>query len=483
MTREQTLTAYLRQTKSEPVSLIPALHKAKALYGDLTPELLGTIAEELELPMSRVAAAATFYSAFNGMDDGTADDRYLKPRVSSWLLEHPTGYPAARKYLENKTDLSSLLRKAGVRGRSGSGYPVADKWELTRVTPADVKYIIANGSEGEGDTYKDYLLMVKKPELIIEGMMICSLYTDIPTGIVYVRAEYEKAYDVVQNAIAEAYRAGVLGENALGSGKRFDLQAVRGGGAYVSGEETALIAMLEGGRSEPRLKPPYPGVCGLFGKPTVINNVETFAAVASLVLHGADTFLQMGTPNAGGTKLYTVSGAVERPGVYELPHSVTARQVLELAGGKAVKGFQIGGGATGCFAAADKLDVVLDYASLREAGLSLGTGAIRFIGEDESVPTLAWKSTAFLKDQSCGVCTSCRFGLADLTALLEQLLHGEGTKETLQKAKQACDYIGQNARCALGQAAPSAFRSALAAFPNEFDALCRKEDLHEYYQL
>lgn len=483
MTKAQELELYLREKRDSLVSLIPALHKAKTLYGEITGDVQKRVADGLGLPLSRVAAAATFYSAFNGMDDGGADDRYLEPKKTGFMLEHPTGYKAARKFLNENIDMISLLRAGKVRGRSGSGFPVADKWELTINTPSDVKYIVANGSEGEGDTYKDYLLMVKKPELILEGVLICGLYTGISKGIVYIRAEYDKAYASMTKAIEEAYDAGVLGENALGSGKRFDLEAVLGGGAYVCGEETALLEMLEGRRSEPRLKPPYPGACGLYGKPTIINNVETFAAVASLVLQGAEAFRNMGTSETGGTKLYTVSGAVERPEVYELPHSVTAREVLELAGGQNVKGFQVGGGATGCFGSAAQLDTVMDYGPLRAAGLSLGTGAIRFIGEDESVPKLALRSIAFLKDQSCGICTACRYGLAELTELMQKLIDGEGTAETLAEAKQVCEYVGQNARCAHGQAAPLAFESAVRSFPEEFEALCRKEDEHEYYPL
>ena len=483
MTKQQELELYLREKKDSIVSLIPALHKAKALYGALTPDVQRLVAVGLGLPLSRVAAAATFYSAFNGMDDGEADDRFLTPQKTGFLLEHPTGYKAARRFLGENIDMLALLREGKVRGRSGSGFPAADKWALTMNAESDVKYIVANGSEGEGDTYKDYLLMVQKPELIIEGVLLCGLYTGIQKGVVYIRAEYDKAYASMQNAIDAAYAAGVLGENALGSGRRFDLEAVRGGGAYVCGEETALLEMLEGRRSEPRLKPPYPGTCGLYGKPTIINNVETFAAVAALVLQGAEAFRAAGTAETGGTKLYTVSGAVERPGVYELPHSVTLREVLDLAGGENVKGFQVGGGATGCFGSTAQLDTMLDYGPMRSEGLSLGTEAIRFIGETERVPKLALKSIAFLKDQSCGVCTACRYGLAELTELMRKLINGSGNEGMLSEAKRICAYVGQNSRCAHGQAAPLAFESALRAFPEEFEALCRKEGEHEHFAL
>lgn len=484
MDRYAKLRLFLQEKHGQPISLIPALHKARELFGEITVDVERTIAEGLGLPRSRVEAAVTFFSAFNGMDDGDADDRYLRstadPSRPAWLMDHPTGYVAARKVMDENIDMIALLRAGKVRGKSGSGFPVADKWELTKNTGSDCKYIICNGSEGEGDTYKDYVLLCKKPELVIEGMVICALTTDIEQGFLYVRAEYEKAYETVNTAIASAYEQGVLGRNILGTGKRFELEAVLGGGAYVSGEETGLLAVLEGGRSEPRLKPPYPGVFGLYGKPTIINNVESFAAAANIVLHGAEAFLEMGTPDAGGTKLFTVSGCVERPGVYELPHHVTAREVLTAAGGpkdgETIKGFQIGGGATGSFGGSEHLDTALDYGSLKAVGLSLGTAAIRFIGETESIPKLALRSTAFLKDQSCGMCTACRYGLAELTDCLKKLCSRDGTAETLEQAKELCEYIGQTARCALGQAAPTALLTALRQFPEEFEALCGKED-------
>lgn len=491
MDRNAKLHLFLQEKCGQTVSLIPALHKAREIFGEITVDVERTIAEGLDLPFSRVEAAATFFSAFNGMDDGDANDAFLRstadPSRPAWLLEHPTGYIAARKVIEENIDMIALLRAGKVRGKSGSGFPVADKWELTRNTESDLKYIVCNGSEGEGDTYKDYVLLCKKPELVIEGMVICALTTGIEQGFLYVRAEYEKAYKTVKAAIATAYEQGVLGVNVLGTGKRFDLEAVLGGGAYVSGEETGLLAVLEGGRSEPRLKPPYPGVCGLYGKPTIINNVESFAAAANIVLHGAEAFLEMGTPDAGGTKLFTVSGCVECPGVYELPHHVTPREVLSAAGGpkdgEPIKGFQIGGGATGSFGGREHLDVTLDYGSLKAVGLSLGTAAIRFIGASESVPRLALLSTAFLKDQSCGMCTACRYGLSDLTDCLRRICDGTGKGKTLEQAKAFCGYIGQNARCALGQAAPTALLTALRQFPEEFEALCGKENSCEYYPL
>lgn len=489
--RQAELSSYIQERKRKTVSLLPVLHKAKALYGEIDLELERKIAREMEIPFSRVSAAVTFYSAFNGMDDGDADDRFLKLRENhdqtEWILNHPEGYQAVQKVLREQTDVIALLRDAKVCGKSGSGFPVASKWSLTKDAPGEVKYIICNGSEGEGNTYKDYLLLYKKPEVVIEGMILCSLMTGIEQGFLYIRAEYQQAMEHVERAIVKAYTLGFLGENICGSNHNFHLEAVLGGGAYVSGEETGLLQALEGKRSEPRLKPPYPGISGLYDKPTIVNNAESFAAAASLTIHGAEKFRELGTESAGGSKLYTVCGCVKYPGIYEVPHYLTAAELLETTGGalpgRSVKGFQIGGGATGSFGGIGSMDTILDYQSLRSAGLALGTASIYFIDADEAVPRLALKSISFLKDQSCGMCTACRFGLSELTVNLELLCNGLGTQATLNELKELCIYIEETSRCALGQAAPTALDTALREFGKEFEALCRKEDSYEYYQL
>lgn len=472
-------------------ALIGALHRAKADHGAITPEAVQEVARETALPPGEVMSVATFFSAFNGMDDGRADNGFLTSTADGkrpeLFLGHPKGYLSVKKMLAEKLDVLEMIRAARLRGRSGSGFPIADKWALTMAAEAETKYIVCNGSEGEGDTYKDYFLMVNKPEMVIEGVILCALTTGIQRGYLYVRAEYEKAFSAVEGAIREAYSMGVLGGDILGSGKRFDLEAVLGGGAYVSGEETALIEMLEGRRSEPRLKPPFPGSNGLFGMPTVLNNVESFASVAALVLNGVEAFASAGTGETGGSKLFTVSGCVRRPGVYELPHSAVVADALEAAGGTVagvkVKGFQIGGGATGSFGNASQLGTMMDYGPLRAARLGLGTGAVRFIGEKESVPNLALRSVAFLKGQSCGVCTACRYGLAELTKLLTALCEGRGTWDTLHRIQNLCGYVGGNARCALGQSAPTALETAWRAFPEEFESLCKEDTSREYFAL
>ena len=486
------LKDYIDGRKGKTVRLMPVLHKAKELFGEITAPVQQMIAEEMKLPLSEVSAAVTFYSAFNGMNDGEVQLKYLNlPKAEGELfrlLEHPVGYQAVRKYLNENRDLITLLREAKVCGKSGSGFPVANKWELTKNAESNQKYIICNGSEGEGNTFKDMVLLTKVPQAVIEGMVLCAMETGIQEGILYVRAEYEEAYTRVKQAIDEAYEEGILGEDILGSGKSFQLEAVLGGGAYVSGEETGLLQALEGKRSEPRLKPPYPGVSGLYEKPTIINNAESFAAAAALVLWGVEDFLSAGTAGVGGSKLYTVCGAVKNPGVYEAPYHITAAELFQMAGGapenQAVKGFQIGGGATGSFGNGEQMDTVLDHGGCREKGLALGTASIYYIEEKESVVSLALKSIDFLKDQSCGMCTACRYGLGELSDRLTQLRDGKGTKGTLEEIGLLCDYIAGGARCALGQASPTAVMTARKAFPEEFETLCGKEAApYEYSEL
>ncbi len=488
MNRTDELAAYMADKKNAGVHLMPVLHKARELYGEIDIHVGRQIARGLGIPTAEVMAAATFYSAFNGMDDGEADDRFLAAHEEAgcpdFINGHPKGFASVKKALQENIDIIRTLDQGKILGKSGSGFPVARKWELTRNTQADEKYIVCNGSEGEGNTYKDYYLFCNYPKTIIEGMILCSLATDIRQGYIYVRLEYEKAYDILVRAVKEAYAEGALGKDIFGSGKSFDLEVILGGGAYVSGEETGLLQALEGNRGEPRLKPPFPGVSGLYGKPTIINNAESFAAAAALLYRGTQEFLREGTQSAGGSKLYTVCGCVKEPGVYEAAHHVTFRELILLAGGEAegkkIRGFQVGGGATGSFGDRSMLDTVLDYSSLREKGLALGTASIYFFSEEESVPALAAKSIAFLKDQSCGLCTACKYGLAQLSRQLDDLCEGKGGPDTIRTLKELCAYISSSSRCALGQASPTALTSAMRLFLADFEALCGKEETYEY---
>ncbi|MBD5133416.1 MAG: hypothetical protein HDT38_02930 [Clostridiales bacterium] len=466
---EQQWLEFLRECSEQGASLLAVLHEAKRRFGDVELERQKEIAEALRLPLSRAAGVATFFSVFNGMDDGAVEEDLFAAPHSGPMLAGDPEYRAVRRTVDEHLDILALLEQGGILGRSGSGFPVAAKWKLTADTQAEEKYMVCNGSEGEGYTYKDAALLTHAPSAVIAGMALCALATGIEAGFLYVRAEYENAYRCVKRAVESAYEKGVLGDDVLGSGKRFHLTAVLGGGAYVSGEETGLLQALEGERSEPRLKPPYPGVCGLHGKPTIVNNAESFAAVTALVLSDE---------NAVNTKLYTLSGCVADPGVYELPQGVTLQEAIDAAGGiapgKDLKGIQLGGGATGGFAGPGALDTVLDYAGCRQKGLALGTASIHCFDKTQSAAALCRESISFLAGQSCGMCAPCRFGLERMTELLDELIAGAAEPEVLAELDEMAAYIGQSARCALGQAAPTAFVTARRAFPADFETLCKE---------
>lgn len=408
--------------------LIPVLRSA----GDFSPEKLCEIADTLNLPVSHVAGVATFYSSFSGMNDGKVDLSFAQGGKEDVMFA-PPDYLRIHEICRNIPDIIQVLKDSGLVGRGGAAFPIASKWEISKIASGAQKYIVCNGSEGEGDTFKDMKLMLRAPHSIIEGMLLCAAAIHAEKGYIYVRAEYPECYESMQKAVQEADLNG------------FSIEIVLGAGAYVCGEETALIRSIVGKRGEPALKPPYPGVHGLFHKPTVINNAESFAAAAAWFLTGKST------------KLFTVSGCVEHPGVYELPYGTTVRQIAEMSGAAQIKGFRLGGGYTGRILSADALDMVLD----QNAGL--GTGSIYFFGSTVNTRSLCAQSVHFLSAQSCGACVPCRYGSAELAAMLA------GNADIAQISK-ICRYLRGSARCGLGQAIPNTVVTAMEAFPEDFSA-------------
>ncbi len=407
--------------------LIPALRETP----DRSPKALKSLAEELGLPISHVAGVATFYSELTGGADGEVDLSFADGGREGAMFA-PANYKKILSICASDTNIIGTLRDAGLTGRGGSAYNIAEKWDTVKNAPGEKKYIICNGSEGEGETYKDMKLMLLAPHTILQGMLLCAAAVGACKGFVYVRSEYPECFDSMKKAVAEVQ----LGD--------FEIEVVKGAGAYVCGEETALIRSIVGKRGEPTLKPPYPGLNGIFHKPTVINNTETFAAVSEYFLSGEVS------------KLFTVSGCVERPGVYELPYGITVREVAEAAGASSVKGFRLGGGCTGRIYAADAMNMKL------EAGAALGTASVMFFDESASVRSLCAESVEFLSGQSCGMCTPCRFGSVELAKLLK----ARGSRAELEKF---CSYLRLNSRCGLGQSIPNTVESAIVAFPGEFE--------------
>lgn len=414
--------------KMVSTELLPALRDSK----NLTPETLKEIAHRLDMPLSRVAGAASFYSEFRGETDGEADLRFLHGGTEGAMFAH-ANWEKIKACAAQPESIIPLLKESGLRGRSGSSFPIADKWQLTKEAPGQEKYIIANGSEGEGNTFKDLKLMVKAPHAILEGIFLCASAVGAKKAFIYVRGEYPEAMAAMESAVKE--NASHLGG--------LEVEVVRGAGAYVCGEETALIRAIVGLRGEPVLKPPFPGTDGVFHKPTVINNVESFAAVAAFFKSG------------GISKLFTVSGCVEAPGVYELPYGMTVGEIGALAGvSKTVNGYQLGGGATG--------RILKDFGLRLDPATPMGTAAIYFFDDGTSARSLAADSLAFLSAQSCGKCVPCRYGTVELARLLKE----NGNAEDIRKL---CRYLKMSSRCAFGISAPTSAESAMLSFPEEFE--------------
>lgn len=400
----------------------------------------------------------------------------------SWSLptyEATGGYQAIRHALAAEPDqLIQLVKDSGLRGRGGAGFPTGMKWSFIPQGPtgagAKPKYLVINADEGEPGTCKDIPTMMADPHSLVEGCIITSYAIRANFCAIYIRGEALHPIRRVRHAVEEAYRAGYLGKNILGTGFDLDIVVHAGAGAYICGEETALLDSLEGRRGQPRLKPPFPATSGLYASPTVVNNVETIASVPFIVQGGSEWFRSMGTEKSPGPKIYSVSGHVQRPGQYEVPLGITLRQLLELAGG--MKGGELkfwtpGGSSTPMFTA-EHLDVPLDFEGAVAAGSMLGTTAVQVFNEHVSVPWAVWKWTEFYKHESCGKCTPCREGTYWLVQILERMLHGHGTPEDVDTMLDICDNILGRSFCALGDGATSPITSAIQYFRQEFLDLC-----------
>ncbi|WP_298889496.1 NADH-quinone oxidoreductase subunit NuoF [uncultured Serinicoccus sp.] len=394
----------------------------------------------------------------------------------SWTLEtyeQHDGYRALRTALAgDAADLVSAAKESGLRGRGGAGFPTGMKWGFLPPPDGGPRYLVVNADESEPGTCKDTPLMMAAPQFLIEGMIITSFAIDCHHAFIYVRGEIVHVYRRLMRAVEEAYAAGYLGKDILGSGFDLDITVHAGAGAYICGEETALLDSLEGRRGQPRLKPPFPAVAGLYARPTVVNNVESIASVPSIVLHGADWFAGMGTEKSQGYGLFSLSGHVERPGQYEAPLGITLRELLEMAGGmrggKKLKFWTPGGSSTPIFTDAH-LDVPLDFESVAAEGSMLGTRALQIFDETVSVVRAVSRWTDFYAHESCGKCTPCREGTFWLKQILERLEAGQGRPGDIEKLDDICDNILGRSFCALGDGATSPITSAIQYFREEFE--------------
>lgn len=386
------------------------------------------------------------------------------------------GYQALIKCLTEYTpeQVIQVVTDSGLRGRGGAGFPTGRKWGLTAMNQADQKYVVCNADEGDPGAFMDRSVLEGDPNCIIEAMAICGYAIGATQGFVYVRAEYPIAVHRLQIAIDQAREYGLLGKNIMNSGFDFDLEIRLGAGAFVCGEETALMTSIESNRGEPRPRPPYPAVKGLFGKPTCENNVETFANIPQIILRGADWFASMGTERSKGTKVFALGGKIKNTGLVEIPMGTTLRDIVEEIGGgipngKKFKAAQTGGPSGGCIPA-HLIDTEIDYDNLIAIGCMMGSGGLIVMDEDTCMVDIAKFFLEFTVDESCGKCTPCRIGTKRLLEKLEKITSGNGTLEDIDDLEELCYYIKENSLCGLGQTAPNPVLSTLRFFRDEYIA-------------
>lgn len=387
------------------------------------------------------------------------------------------GYKAVARALLDRTpqDVVEQMKKSGLRGRGGAGFPTGVKWELTRNTPSDQRYIICNGDEGDPGAYMDRGVLESDPHSVLEGMIIAGYAMGASKGFYYIRAEYGLAIERVQKAIKSAYATGLLGKNILGSSFCFDLEVRLGAGAFVCGEETALIASIEGRRGYPHPRPPYPSIKGLWGHPTCINNVETLANVAPIILRGAEWFASIGYGKSRGTKVFALTGKVKNSGLIEVPMGTTLRQIIFTIGGgsstgKRIKAVQTGGPSGGVIPE-KHFDTPVSYENLQELGSIMGSGGMIVMDEDDSMVDIAKFYLGFCVDESCGKCAPCRVGGKQMLGYLEKISSGKGVLSDVAQLRKISVAMQKASLCGLGQTAPNPVLSTLRYFSDEYLAL------------
>ena len=384
------------------------------------------------------------------------------------------GYLALEKALFEMTpeQIVEEVKKSGLRGRGGAGFPTGLKWEAGMKAPGDVKYVVCNADEGDPGAYMDRSTIEGDPHSILEAMTICGKAIGANKGFVYIRAEYPLAIERLKIAMAQAKENGLLGKDILGSGFDFDIEIRLGAGAFVCGEETALLRSIEGQRGMPTPKPPFPAQCGLWGKPTVINNVETWANIPVILTKGADWFNQIGTDDSKGTKVFALTGKINNSGLVEVPMGTTLREIIfEIGGGikngKKFKGVQTGGPSGGIITE-EHLDTPIDFGALTRLGSMMGSGGMIVMDEDDCVVDVAKFYMEFCVDESCGKCSPCRIGTRQMHTILEKISRGNGELEDLQKLKDIGQAMKSASLCALGQSAPNPTLSTLNKFEQEY---------------
>jgi NADP-reducing hydrogenase subunit HndC len=386
------------------------------------------------------------------------------------------GYQALAKVLTEMTpeQVIETMLASGLRGRGGAGFPTGQKWKLARtiVPDADQKYVCCNADEGDPGAFMDRSVLEGDPHVVLEAMAIAGFAIGASQGYIYVRAEYPIAIKRLEIAIGQARDMGLLGKNIFDTGFDFDIELRLGSGAFVCGEETALMTSIEGNRGEPHPRPPFPAEKGLWGKPSILNNVETYANVPRIILNGAEWFASMGTERSKGTKVFALGGKINNTGLVEVPMGTTLREIVEeigggIPGGKKFKAAQTGGPSGGCIPA-EHLEVKIDYDNLIAIGSMMGSGGLIVMDEDNCMVDIAKFFLEFTVDESCGKCTPCRVGTKRLLEMLEKITKGKGKLEDIDKMEKLCYYIKANSLCGLGQTAPNPVLSTLRYFKDEY---------------
>ncbi len=460
-----------------------------AFYAQMTPEHVKTVAEQHLVKGGKIVKELLYQGTV--AEDGTiipfAETPFYKKQMRIALrncgviapedIEEAIAagdYAALEKVLTSTTpdDVINEMSASGLRGRGGAGFPTGRKWSFAKASPGDIKYVCCNADEGDPGAFMDRSVLEGDPHCVLEAMTIAGYAIGAHQGYIYVRAEYPVAVERLKIAIKQAHEYGLLGKDILGLGFDFDIEIRLGAGAFVCGEETALMTSIEGHRGEPRPRPPFPAVKGLFGKPTILNNVETWANVNPIIVNGAAWFAKIGTQTSTGTKVFALGGKITNVGLVEVPMGTTLREIVEeigggIPGGKKFKAAQTGGPSGGCIPA-ECIDTPIDYDSLLAIGSMMGSGGMIILDEDTCMVDISKFYLEFTADESCGKCTPCRIGTKRLLQLLTKITEGKGEPEDLVKIEELASHMKQSSLCALGQSAPNPILSTLRYFRQEY---------------
>ena len=473
----------------EPIVDVETPTLGKTTYGAVRPEQIKRILEEHVVDGKPVEEWVVREEGRDLPDEGYYSRQVRLVLGNAGIIDPESideyaergGYEALAKALGTMTPEGVIeeVRKSGLRGRGGAGFPTGTKWELAGKQPGDAKYVIVNADEGDPGAFMDRSILESDPHAILEGLTIAAYAIGASEGYIYVRAEYPLAVKRLKIAIADSLERGFLGKDILGSGFDFDVHIKEGAGAFVCGEETALIASIEGQRGMPRLRPPYPAAKGLWGKPTNINNVETYANVPWIIRHGGEAYAAHGTDTSNGTKVFALAGKISRGGLVEVPMGITLREVINdvgggVAEGREFKAVQLGGPSGGCLPE-EFIDIEVDYESVTKTGAIMGSGGMVVMDDTTCMVDIARFFLEFTQEESCGKCTFCRVGTKRMLEILERICTGHGREGDIELLIELGEKIVSSSLCGLGQSAPNPVLTTVRYFRNEYEAHIREK--------